>query len=289
MSKEKNVWSVLSVLLLALLAAASIWSLDEFLFSQQKSDGFTDTPFQPYGKWRVHDANRPLPPVVTPGTPSTQEQPGKAPSDAIVLFDGSDLSHWLTRDRQGNIRPAAWKVENGYIEVMPRSGSIFSKEKFGDCQIHIEWATPAEITGSGQGRGNSGIMIMGRYEIQVLDSYENITYADGQAGAMYGQYPPRVNASRPPGEWQTYDIIFEAPKFEGSKLVKKAYVTVFHNGVLLHHRQPFLGQVVWKQVATYQPHESEGHLLLQDHGDKVRFRNIWVRRLGSYDGSESGR
>ncbi len=250
----------------------------------QEKIGFDDTPFLPDQPWRVHDYRRPHPPVVTPGTCSTQDKPGRPPSDAVVLFDGTDLSHWVTYGPDSTEpKPARWKVENGYMEVVGGTGTIFSREKFGDCQIHVEWATPEVIQGSSQGRGNSGVIIMGLYEIQVLDSYQNVSYADGQAGAIYGQWPPLVNASLPPGRWQTYDIIFEAPVFEGEKLVKPAYATVLHNGVVLHHRQPFIGRMTYRQVATYAPHEPEGPLALQDHGNPVRYRNIWVRPLGRYD------
>jgi hypothetical protein len=179
--------------------------------------GYTDTPVLPGQKWRVHDIDRPHPPMVTPGA-----KPGDPPSDAVVLFDGKDLSHWTANIKGKEVTPA-WKVENGYMEVIPGSGEFVSKEKFGDCQIHVEWATPSVIKGESQNRGNSGILIMNRYEIQVLDSYGNITYADGQAGSLYGQWPPLVNASRKPGEWQTYDIAWVAPKFEGGKLVKPGY------------------------------------------------------------------
>lgn len=252
----------------------------------QEKIGFDDTPFLPDQPWRVHDYRRPHPPVVTPGTCSTQDQPGRPPSDAVVLFDGTDLSHWVTYGPNSTEpKPAKWKVENGYMEVVGGTGTIFSKEKFGDCQIHVEWAAPEVIQGSSQGRGNSGVIIMGLYEIQVLDSYQNVTYADGQAGAIYGQWPPLVNAALPPGRWQTYDIIFEAPVFEGERLVKPAYATVLHNGVVLHHRQPFIGRMTYRQVATYAPHEPEGPLSLQDHGNPVRYRNIWVRPLGRYDAS----
>jgi hypothetical protein len=181
--------------------------------------------------------------------------------------------------KDGKLVSPGWKVEEGYFKVARGAGGLVSKEKFGDCQIHIEWATPTEVTKGGQGRGNSGVLIMGHYEIQVLDSYENFTYADGQAGAMYGQYPPLVNASLPPGAWQTYDIVFEAPKWEGQELVKPAIVTVFQNGILVHHRKSFIGRMVYRDLATYTPHEKEGPLVLQDHGDPVRYRNIWVRRL----------
>ena len=270
---------------LALTAAvlAAGWAAGLFLWAaSQEMIGFDDTPSLPGGAWRVHDASRPRPPIVTPGTFSTQEVPGRPPSDAVVLFDGRDLSNWLAY-RDGETVEPGWRVRDGYMEVVGGTGSIFSKTTFGDCQIHVEWASPPEIRGSSQGRGNSGVIIMGYYEIQVLDSYENLSYADGQAASMYGQYPPLVNASRRPGDWQTYDIIFEAPRFEGRELVKSAYVTVLHNGVAVHHRQPFIGRMTYRQVATYAPHDPEGPLVLQDHGDAVRYRNIWVRRLGAYD------
>ncbi|MBM3810947.1 MAG: DUF1080 domain-containing protein [Acidimicrobiia bacterium] len=239
--------------------------------------GYDDTPVLPGQKWKVHDIARPRPAMVTPGA-----KPGDPPSDAVVLFDGKDLSQWLEGGR-GGAREARWKVENGYFECASGTGSVFTKEKFGDVQLHIEWAAPPEIEGSGQWRGNSGVLLMNRYEIQVLDSWENPTYADGQAGSIYGQYPPLKNASRKPGEWQSYDIIFEAPKWEGEKLVKPAFATVFHNGVLMHHRKEIIGRMAHKVVGTYAPHGPEEPLGLQNHDTFVRYRNIWVRRLGTYD------
>jgi hypothetical protein len=242
--------------------------------------GYTDTPMQPYGKWRVHDGTRPQPPVITPGMFSTQDAPGKPPSDAVVLFDGSDLSRW--RGRGGG--PAAWKLEDGAMVAAPRAGSVRSADEFGDCQIHVEWAAPTPPRGRDQGRGNSGIEIMGRYEIQVLDSFDNLTYPDGQAAAIYGQYPPLVNASRPPGQWQAYDIIFTAPRFRPDGTVETpAYVTLFHNGVLVHNHTPLLGSVAFRALARYSPHPPKGPLVLQDHGNPVRFRNIWVREVKGYD------
>jgi len=238
--------------------------------AQNPPVGYTDTPVLPGQKWRVHDIDRPRPRVVNPGA-----ETGKPPSDAVVLFDGHDLSKW-TSDK--SVAPG-WKVEKGYMEVVAGAGSLVSKEKFGSAQIHLEWATPVEIKGAIQGRGNSGVLIMSRYEIQVLDSYNNVTYADGQASAIYGQWPPLVNASRQPGAWQTYDIAFEAPQFEGQKLIKPAYVTVFHNGVLTHHHREIMGEVIHRDVAKYKPHDVAEPLMLQDHNAKVRYRNIWIRRL----------
>ncbi len=241
--------------------------------------GYTDTEFLPDGRWRVHDDARPRPRIVTPGTASTPDRPGKPPSDAVVLFDGTDNSGWLQSKRGGGTLPPAWNVENGYMEIVPRTGGHFTKEKFGDLQLHIEWSAPADVQRSSQGRGNSGVLIMGLYEIQVLDSYDNISYADGQAGAIYGQYPPLVNATRKPGEWQSYDIVFEAPRFDGDKLVKPAFATVFLNGVLLHNRKEMMGPMRHKVATKYEPHEAELPLLLQAHGNPVRYRNIWARRL----------
>lgn len=237
--------------------------------------GYSDTPVIPGQKWRVHDIDRPRPRVVTPAS-----EPGSPPSDAIILFDGKDLSKWQTE----NGGDARWKVENGYVEIMRRTGNIVTRDKFGDVQLHIEWASPAEAAGASQGRGNSGVLLMKRYEVQVLDSHDNVTYADGQAGALYGQWPPLVNASRKPSEWQTYDIVFEAPRFDGGKLIKPVTMTVFHNGIVVHNRQEMLGPAVHRVLPKYEAHGDES-LMLQDHGNPVRFRNIWVRKLTKYDES----
>ena len=243
--------------------------------------GYEDTPFLPSQKWRVHDSKRPQPPVVTP--PSI---PGNPPSDAVILFDGKDLSKWQSTWTSG---PARWKVENGYMEIAPGTGDIQTVDEFGDCQLHIEWMIPEDVKGSGQGRGNSGIFLMGRYEIQVLDSYENQTYADGMAAAVYGQYPPLVNACRKPGEWQTYDIIWIAPRFESEKLVRPGYLTLIHNGVVVHYHTPVMGLTRHRRFPTYQPHPPVGPLRIQDHGFRVRFRNIWYRPLKGYDGEPEWR
>jgi hypothetical protein len=181
---------------------------------------------------------------------------------------------------------AQWKVEDGYFITGGGTGDLLTREKFGDCQLHVEWASPTEIRSTSQGRGNSGILLMTRYEIQVLDNWQNPTYADGQAGAIYGQWPPLAAPARKPGEWNTYDIVFEAPKFEGEKLVKAAYFTVFYNGVVVHNRKESMGPMVYRQVAHYTPHPAEDSLMLQDHNNPVRYRNIWIRRLGTYDRPE---
>jgi hypothetical protein len=219
---------------------------------------------------------------VTPGELSTYEKPGTAPSDAVVLFDGTDLSNWAHAGPDGpdDMYEARWKVEDGYVEVTPRTGTLQTIDSFGSCQLHIEWQTPAKVVGSSQGRGNSGIKIMGVYEVQVLDSYKNRTYADGHAGAMYGQYPPLVNASRPPGEWQVYDIIFEAPRYDlEEQLIDPAYLTVMLNGIVVQHRRPFYGPTGGRMVQNYNFVSPTGPICLQDHGNPVRYRNIWVRPL----------
>lgn len=230
----------------------------------------------PGGKWRVNDPQRPRPAVVDPGTASTADRPGRPPSDAIILFDGNDLSYWEqdgVGENKGKRVPATWKIEDSYMEASPKGGSLRSKQSLGDCQIHIEWASPAKVEGSGQGRGNSGIMLGGGHgEIQVLDSYDNDTYPDGQAASIYGKYPPLINASRKPGEWQTYDIIFQAPRFdENNQLIQPTRLTVLHNGVVVHHAVDTLGR------------SKEISIGLQDHQNPVRFRNIWVRPMKGYD------
>jgi hypothetical protein len=237
--------------------------------------GYDDTPLIPGSSYKVHDSTRPQPRVVNPGTLSTQQAPGQPPSDARVLFSGGDLSGWL--GIAGG--PARWKVENEFFEVAPGTGDIVTREEFGDCQLHLEWAAPAVVKGASQGRGNSGVFLMGLYEIQVLDCYENPTYADGTTAAIYGEYPPLVNACRKPGEWQTYDIIWTAPRFVEQRLLTPAYVTVLHNGVLVQHHQALTGPTTHRAVLPYAPHPPTAPLRLQDHGDLVRYRNIWYRPL----------
>lgn len=226
---------------------------------------------QDLGPWPQHSMDRPKPLVIDPGPP---------PSDAIVLFNGHDLSNWRNADSAD--KPALWKVENGYMEVVPNTGNIATKQAFGDCQLHIEWATPAVVSGEGQERGNSGVFLAGKYEIQVLDSYNNVTYADGQAASMFGQYPPLVNASRPPGEWQTYDVIWHGPRFDGKgKLTRPAHITVFHNGVLVQDDVTLSGPTAFKKRPPYTPDPVKMPLALQDHEFPVRFRNIWIRELAN--------
>jgi hypothetical protein len=219
-------------------------------------------------QWPPNSPDRPKPPVVT----------SEPPSDAIVLFDGKSLAEWQSADSAG--RPARWLVKDGYMEVAAGTGNVMTRRAFGSVQLHIEWQAPLPAKGQGQDRGNSGVFLMSHYEIQVLDSYHNDTYADGQAGAIYGQTPPLVNASRPPGVWQTYDIVFHRPVFapDGS-VVQPARVTVFHNGVLIHDNVAITGWTAHNRVATYQPHADRLPLMLQDHAHPVRYRNIWVREL----------
>lgn len=222
-------------------------------------------------QWAVHDESRPHPPVIRPG--ETDNDP---PSDAIVLFDGTDLSVWKSTKDGG---PAKWKVQDGFMEVTPKAGDIQTRQAFGSCQLHIEWRTPDLVKGESQGRGNSGVFLMEKYEVQVLDCYNNVTYADGQAAAIYGQNPPLVNVCRKPGQWQSYDIIFHAPVFEGDKVIKPATITVLQNGVLVQDHWVIKGTTFWKKRAYYEPHTEKLPLRLQDHGNPTRFRNIWIRPL----------
>jgi hypothetical protein len=268
--------------------------------------GFKDTPMEPGGKWHVHDPERPQPAIVAPGTFSTQEQPGKPPADAIVLFDGQDLSQW--QDKTG--QPAPWRLEKG--AMISAKSDIVSKRQFGDIQLHVEFCEPAPARGSGQGRGNSGVFLMDLFEVQVLDNYDNKTYADGAAAGLYGQHPPLVNACLPPGQWQVYDIIFTAPRFETNTAAKPAsaesqrlatapptpqfecadpnvtvktpgYVTVIHNGVVVQNHQSLHGSTNWRVPGKYIPHGPTGPVGLQFHNDPVSFRNIWVRPIETPD------
>lgn len=225
-----------------------------------------------------HDRTRPMPPVVSPAVPSTPEAVGKAPSDAVVLYDGSSLDSWVSMDGS----PTKWIKGDGYMECVKGSGYVRTLQCFGDCQLHIEWATPTPPHGEGQARGNSGVFFgLDRYEVQVLDSYHSRTYADGSAGSIYGQYPPTVNVCKPPGEWQTYDIIYTAPRFsDAGDLKSPARLTVIQNGVLVQNNVELTGPTSWLERAPYQAHPVKQPISLQDHGNPVRYRNIWVRELG---------
>ena len=224
--------------------------------------------------WPPNSPDRPHPPVVTV---VPVEAPVPAPSDAIVLFDGGDLSQWMAEDSG----PAKWVVRDDYVEVNPGTGSMLTRRAFGSMQLHIEFATPTPPNGESQERGNSGVYLMSHYEIQVLDSYDNVTYADGQAGAVYGQTPPLVNPAIRPGQWQVYDIVFHRPIFNPDGSAQRdARVTVFYNGVLVQDDTDIWGWTVHEAEAVYRPHADKLPLLLQDHGNRVRYRNIWVRELG---------
>jgi len=226
-------------------------------------------------KWPQHSMDRPQPTVVDPGP---YRPSGPPPSDAVVLFDGRSLDAWQSSDNRPG--PAKWIVRDGYVEVAPKTGSLVTKQAFGDVQLHLEFRTPVPAKGESQERGNSGVFLMGMYEVQVLDSYHNITYADGHAGAIYGQFPPLMNASRPPGEWQTYDIVFHRPRFDAAgKVTRPARMTVIHNGVLIQDNVELSGPTANKSRPPYVKHADALPLALQDHGDPVRFRNIWIRKL----------
>jgi hypothetical protein len=247
----------LIVLSMIALTTCTVWAW-------QDKDWHEGLPKQHDSEFLVHDYNRPKPKTVTPG-----ETAASPPADAIVLFDGSNLDAFH----------GAWKVENGYAEVNGK-GDLKTKREFGDVQLHLEFATPSEVKGKDQGRGNSGVFFMDRYELQILDTYDNETYADGYLGAVYGQHPPLVNAARKPGEWQMYDIIFTRPRFDDSgKVVTPGYITAFLNGVIVQNHAEIYGGTAWRTLASYQKHGDKGPIRIQDHGNPVRIRNVWVREL----------
>ena len=228
---------------------------------------------QPSTEWPIHAKDRPQPPVVQPGNDAL---PVKVPADAVVLFDGADLSKWVHEN--GNA--AGWVVGDGFFEVKRGTGNILTRDAFGDAHLHVEWMAPLPVTGAGQGRGNSGVYVLNRYEVQVLDSHDNVTYPDGQAAAIYGQYPPTANASRPPGQWQSYDIIYHGPRWDSSgRLTRPATITVMHNGVKVQDEVKLSGPTGHYARPPYEAHPEKMPILLQDHGDPVRFRNIWIREL----------
>lgn len=227
-------------------------------------------------RWRQHDIGRPKPPVVEPAPAPEGTAPARPPKDAVVLFDGTNLDAWSS---DGG-RPAKWKVVDGALVTVPGAGQIETKERFGDIQLHVEWAAPMPPAGRGQNRGNSGIFLMGQFEIQVLDSYQADTYADGQAGAIYGQFPPLANASRPPGQWQTFDIAFRRPRFDPTgSLLEPARITVLHNGILVQNNEEPFGPTSWLKWLPYADHGKTGPIALQDHDHPVKYRNIWLREL----------
>ncbi len=235
--------------------------------------GDTNNQMIPGQPWHIHDRNRPRPLAVAPG--STDDAP---PADAVVLFDGTSLSEWCHRGTEDELFEPMWKIEDGYLEIVPNTGNLYTIDSFGSCQLHLEWQIPEGIQGTSQGRGNSGVKLMERYELQILDSFKSRTYADGQAGAIYGQYPPQFNVVRPQGQWQSFDAYFEAPVYEGDKLIKQPYITLMHNGVFVHHRRELSGPTgAMPDRRSVVPPASP--LMLQDHGNAIRFRNIWIRPL----------
>jgi hypothetical protein len=260
----------------ALVCAGALSTLASAALAADTGPVFYGDAPDEHHPWAIHDRNRPQPRIVTPGSFSSLDQAGKPPSDATVLFGGTDLSKWEST-KQGN-PPAQWLVKDGYMEVTA-TGAIRTKDKFGDCQLHVEFATPKEVKGDSQGRGNSGIFLMGMLEIQVLDCYNNPTYADGATGGYYGVNPPLVNAVRPPGEFQVYDIVFRSPIYRNGQPLDPGYVTVFLNGVLVQDHTPIEGPGGHMGRSHPRPFPEKGPLELQDHGNPTRFRNIWYREL----------
>ena len=248
-----------TLLLCSTVSAASIAAV---LLVRDRADAQASREYKSGIVW-------PEPAVVTPG------KDNGPPSDAVVLFDGKDLSKWTNGDK--------WIIKDGY--AISAKSDIMTKDKFGDCQLHVEFATPAEVKGNGQGRGNSGVYLMNRYEVQILDSYENKTYFDGQCASLYKQHPPLVNACRKPGEWQTYDIIFESPRFgTDGKVTRPGYVTVLQNGIVVQNHFELLGGTYYDQPAKYTAHPPREPFHLQFHGNPVMFRNIWIRELTEMEG-----
>lgn len=267
--------SCLVLLALATLAQAKASAAD--LVSRQTKGGtvvgYNDTPMLPWtgNKYRVHDPDRPVPPCVLPRPVGSPLPAAPAPADAIVLFGEKNLDQW---------KASSWEVKDGVLYAGRES--LETKQPFGDCQLHIEFATPREPSPNFMNRGNSGVLVMGKYELQIFDSWHEHPqqiYPDGQAASIYGQTPPLVNACMPPGEWQAYDIVFTAPVFKDGKLTQPATVTMHHNGVLVHHAQPVMGEMMHRDISPYKAHAPKLPLVLQGHGSTLRFRNIWVREL----------
>ncbi len=260
--------STLQILPLTLMAAGAF-----------ADGGFYGDPPDVTHPWAIHDMNRPQPARVEPGSFGTQDQPGKPPSDAVILFGGQpeEISKWQA-DKQP-AEPTKWEVKDGALQCVPGSGYVRTKEEFGDCQLHIEWSAPSKVEGNSQGRGNSGVFLMGQVEVQVLDNYNNPTYPDGFASSIYGINPPMANALRAPGEWQTYDIIFRRPLFKDGQEIDPGYITVFVNGVLTQDHTPLEGGGGHMRRSSPRAFPDQGPLKLQDHGNPVRYRNIWYRPL----------
>jgi len=269
MSHHTKIVALIAVALAALPAVAADHELLLRKTDKGTVAGYKDTPAlaSTGGKYCVHDPDRPVPRHV-----EVAEAPSMpAPSDAVALFDGKDLAAW---------QPSQWKIEDG--SAVAGHGSLTTKESFGDCQLHVEWQVPTVESANNMNRGNSGVFLMGLYELQIFDSHPMHAwqiYADGQAAAIYGQTPPSVNACRRPGQWQSFDIVFRAPVFDGEKLLEPARITVLHNGVLVHDHQEIAGPTMHCLVSPYRPHPAKQPLVLQGHGSPVRFRNVWIRSL----------
>ena len=254
-----------------ILSFAMILGLVNFALAEEP--GYTDTPLLPHSKWRVHDQARPQPTKIEPG----QGDLGvKLPSDAVILFDGTSLDAWS----KDNGEPAGDGIlPDGSFDIL-KTGQLRTKEEFGDCQLHIEWKTsPEESTIDRMNWGNSGVFMMGFFEMQIIESHDSYIYADGNAGAIYGQYPPLVNPARKPGEWQSYDFFFTAPRFDGEHMLEPAYVTIVYNGVLVQNHKPILGTVSHRDLPGKYPAKTRGPIGLQEHHSSVKFRNIWIRPL----------
>jgi hypothetical protein len=264
-------------LLTAITTASTVLSLTASMYAANTGSPFYGDAPDDHHPWTVHDRNRSQPMLVTPGTFSSLAQPGKPPSDAIVLFDGTDLSKWEADE--GNGVPTKWIVKDGAMECVPKSGYIRTKDKLGDIQLHVEWAAPTKAEGESQGRGNSGVFLMGLVEVQVLDNYNNPTYADGFAGSVYGVNPPLANALQPPGQFQVYDIVFRRPIYKDGKELDPGSITVFENGVLVQDHTMLEGGTGHMARSKPGPFPEAGPLKLQDHGNPVRYRNIWYRPL----------
>jgi hypothetical protein len=269
----------LPTLALSLLTAAAL-----------AEGGFYGDPPDKTHPWAIHDMNRPQPVRVEPGTFSSQEVPGTPPSDAVILFGGKpeEIEKWIS-DKNGE--PTKWVVKDNVLQCVPGSGYIRTKEEFADCQLHIEWSAPSKVEGSSQGRGNSGVFLMGAVEVQVLDNYNNPSYPDGMASSIYGINPPMANPLRAPGEWQTYDIVFRKPVFKDGQEIDPGYITVFVNGVLTQDHTPLEGGGGHMKRSKPKAFPEKGPLKIQDHGNPVRFRNIWYRPLPKrfVDGGEYSR
>jgi hypothetical protein len=257
-----------------LLTISVLWGISTTLSAQDASLGFSDTPLQPDGRWHIHDGTRPQPDSVRVG--SIVAIP--APSDATVLFNvNNDLNKWQMVDE----KPVSWTAEDGILKV--GNGDLRTKAEFTDFQLHLEFSTPTEIKGDRQQRGNSGVYLLGKFEIRILDSFKNPTYPDGQAAAMYGQYSPLVNSTRAPGEWQSLDIAFSAPRFSKGHLDRPAVVTVLHNGIVVHNATAFHGPTLYKNIGSYTLETQRGPIQLQGRGNGVQFRNIWIREIKNYN------